>query len=200
MKNTAKPKAARKAKGENFPEEHEVVALLAAAKKSNERDYMLLYLAANLGTRRGETVSLNRGSMRDVRNGVVLVARLKVPGHPIDQVAVSAPIIETICDYMKRMPASQQILFPSRQSHRDHITGRAADQIFDKYKAKAGLRKNLVFHSLRHFKGWKVWQATRNIKAVQKFLGHRSETTSWIYSHCPFEEQLKIADDLGEVK
>lgn len=191
----------RRKRLENFPEEHEVVALLDAAKGS-ERDYMFLYLSANLGTRRGETIALTRESMRYLDQGYVMVNRLKQKEKVIDKIAVAGPIRDRIKWYMTRIPTGQKWFFPSRnRSMKDrHMTCAAANDIFLKYKAIAGIRDNLTLHSLRHFKGWKVWMATKNIKAVQGFLGHRSEKSSWIYTHCPFEEQREIADKLGEVK
>lgn len=196
----AKPaRKARKANFENFPEETEVQALLKAAR-GNPRDYMFLYLSANLGTRRGETITLSRESMRELDRGYVLVNRLKVEEGALDRVAVAASIADRIKEYMAALSPGDTWLFSSRKDRKQHITERMANYIFDEYKAKAKIRPQLTLHCLRHFKGWKVWRATKNIKAVEKFLGHRGEKNSWIYSHCPMDEQKEIAEDLGEVK
>ena len=69
-----------------------------------------------------------------------------------------------------------------------HIEGRISRQgvnsIIDHYLIKAGLkRQGLSCHALRHTCGALLYQATRDIRAVQETLGHSNISTSAGYAH-----------------
>ncbi|WP_020678113.1 tyrosine-type recombinase/integrase [Geopsychrobacter electrodiphilus] len=69
-----------------------------------------------------------------------------------------------------------------------HIEGRISRQgvnsVIDHYLLKAGLkRQGLSCHALRHTCGALLYQATRDIRAVQETLGHSNISTSAGYAH-----------------
>jgi len=69
-----------------------------------------------------------------------------------------------------------------------HLEGRISRQgvnsIIDFYMLKAGIkREGLSCHALRHTCGALLYQATRDIRAVQETLGHSNISTSAGYAH-----------------
>jgi integrase/recombinase XerC/integrase/recombinase XerD len=58
------------------------------------------------------------------------------------------------------------------------------NKIVNHYLLKAGLKRNgLSYHALRHTCGALLYQATRDIRAVQETLGHSNIATSAGYAH-----------------
>lgn len=63
-----------------------------------------------------------------------------------------------------------------------------------KYCFKAGINKNISPHTFRHTYASDLLRATKNIRLVQKALGHEDLSTTMIYTHIvdnEFEEALK---------
>ena len=57
-----------------------------------------------------------------------------------------------------------------------------------RYASKAGIPKNVHPHTLRHTFGTDLYKSTRNIRLVQKALGHADLSTTMIYTHIMDEE------------
>ena len=56
-------------------------------------------------------------------------------------------------------------------------------QFVKKSAAKAGIRKNISFHTLRHCFATHLLEAGVNIRLIQQFMGHTSIKTTTIYLH-----------------
>lgn len=64
------------------------------------------------------------------------------------------------------------------------ITRTGVNRVVDHYLMKAGLkREGLSCHALRHTCGALLYQATRDVRAVQETLGHSNIATSAGYAH-----------------
>lgn len=64
------------------------------------------------------------------------------------------------------------------------ITRQGVNSVINDYLVKAGLkRKGFSCHALRHTCGALLYQATRDIRAVQETLGHCNISTSAAYAH-----------------
>lgn len=64
------------------------------------------------------------------------------------------------------------------------ITRTGVNKVVDHYLLKAGLkREGLSCHALRHTCGALLYQATRDVRAVQETLGHSNIATSAGYAH-----------------
>lgn len=67
---------------------------------------------------------------------------------------------------------------------RGRITRQGVNKVINHYLLKAGLkRQGLSCHALRHTCGALLYQATRDIRAVQETLGHSNISTSAGYAH-----------------
>ena len=57
-----------------------------------------------------------------------------------------------------------------------------------KYSDKAGVKKNISPHTLRHSFATDLYRETKNIRLVQKALGHEDLSTTMIYTHIVDDE------------
>lgn len=68
------------------------------------------------------------------------------------------------------------------------IDGKSVRKMIKTYKDKAGIDKNITTHNLRHTFASDLLRKTKNIRIVQKALGHADISTTQIYTHIVDDE------------
>lgn len=74
------------------------------------------------------------------------------------------------------------------------LDDRGIRRMIETYAAKAGITKSISPHTLRHTYATDLLRATKNIRLVQKALGHSDISTTMIYTHIiddEYEDALK---------
>ena len=74
------------------------------------------------------------------------------------------------------------------------LDGKAVRSMIKTYSNKAGINKHITTHSLRHTFASDLLRDTKNIRIVQKALGHADISSTQIYTHIvddELEEALK---------
>ena len=69
-----------------------------------------------------------------------------------------------------------------------------------RYSKKADINKNVSPHTLRHTFATDLYQETKNIRLVQKALGHSDLFTTMIYTHIVDEELERALKGLRQEK
>ena len=84
------------------------------------------------------------------------------------------------------------LVFTTRTLH--SLDGKAVRSMIKTYSDKAGIKKHITTHSLRHTFASDLLRDTKNIRIVQKALGHADISSTQIYTHIvddELEEALK---------
>ncbi len=163
------------------------IARLLAAPTGDEpladRDRAILETLYSAGLRVAELVGLNIDDM-DLEGGTITVRgkgkreRLAILGDP----AVAA--IRTWLDRrgaVSQRAAKQPAVFLNRRGGR--LTTRSVGRLLEKYLAATGLDPQTSPHTLRHSFATHLLDAGADIRGVQELLGHKSLSTTQIYTH-----------------
>lgn len=78
------------------------------------------------------------------------------------------------------------LVFTTRTLH--SLDGKAVRSMNKTYSDKAGIKKHITTHSLRHTFASDLLRDTKNIRIVQKALGHADISSTQIYTHIVDEE------------
>jgi site-specific recombinase XerD len=140
------------------------------------------------GLRAGEVVAL-RPDHLDMRTCRLLVREGK--GAKDRVLWVTDDLRDLIGVWLARRPASDW-LFPTRDG--GQINTRYLRTMVKQYAVKAGVSEadRVTPHVLRHTFATDLLRETKNIRLVQKALGHSDVSTTMIYTHV-FDEELEEA-------
>lgn len=154
----------------------EVVALLDAATNLKHRAILMTLYAA--GLRASEATHLRVADI-DSRRMMIRVAQGK--GRKDRYVMLSAKLLEILRRYwLEQRP--EPWLFPGQDPARP-LTRDSVERVFVRAKEKAGIRKSVHPHTLRHSFATHLLERGVNIRVIQRLLGHRSLRSTEIYTH-----------------
>jgi site-specific recombinase XerD len=77
-----------------------------------------------------------------------------------------------------------------------HLSIRTVQSIFEQAKEKAGIKKELSVHGLRHSFATHLLEGGRDLRYIQESLGHTSSKTTEIYTHISQKSLGKIKSPL----
>lgn len=77
------------------------------------------------------------------------------------------------------------------------LDGKAVRSMIKTYSDKAGVKKHITTHSLRHTFASDLLRDTKNIRIVQKALGHADISSTQIYTHIVDEELEEALKSFG---
>ncbi|RKG56891.1 site-specific integrase [Corallococcus sp. AB011P] len=187
--------------------EKEVNLLLRVTGQHRDgfRDHCLYSLALASGLREHELVALNIGDIFDERGR----ARRHVPlrifkgcrRHPGPQEVVLSDTVRAKLEKLLRLKRSQghdvgpqSPLFLSRKGLR--LSTRQVRHGFGVWQQRAGLERNLNFHSVRHTACTGVYRRTKDIRLTQRFARQRSIDSTVIYTHSSDDELVRVTQEL----
>ncbi len=151
---------------------------LIEASRENPRDYAIISLLAYSGLRVSELCNLRFEDV-DFDERIIYVRSGK--GDKDRIVVVSSRVIEALQDYLLTRDDDMVYLFSSRKSER--ISRSQVFRIVKRYAKKAGIKKEVTPHVLRHTLATTMLRRGVDIRFIQQFLGHSSVATTQIYTH-----------------
>lgn len=93
---------------------------------------------------------------------------------------------------------SERWLFEGARDGR-HLSTRTAQAIFEHAKGKAGIKKEVSVHSLRHSFATHLLEGGTDLRYIQELLGHKSSKTTEIYTHVSSKSLGKIKSPLDRL-
>jgi integrase/recombinase XerD len=153
----------------------EVKKILSATK--NDKHKLLLWMIYSCGLRRSEITNIlltdldrDRGLLH-IRQGKGKVDRI---------VPVSEKVWDKIDQYIKSF-APGKFLFEGQSGGR--YSSESVYRVFRQAMEKAGIKKDVGVHSLRHSYATHLHESGVDIRYIQELLGHKSTRTTEIYTH-----------------
>jgi len=183
------PKDARAEKTVKFLTLDQVEKLLLAANVKTStglRDRAILESLFSTGLRIAELVALNREQFANIKNKKDLELSIIGKGSHPRTVYFSERALEWLKKYLDTREDRDKALFIHYKTHEDvdaRLTSRSMERIVKKYTILAGVPIFTTPHTLRHSYATDLLNQGVDIRTIQEFLGHRSITSTQIYTH-----------------
>jgi integrase len=146
-------------------------------------EWLLIDVATQTGLRVSELAALERNHFNPDRRSLVVHRRKKRDGSPRPETIPLSPSLSShIRDYLEHSPDFWV-------GQRGKATRRGLQQAWTSVIKRAGLSPKLSIHSARHTLAVCLLRSSKNLRLVQKQLGHSSPAvTANMYADIPFED------------
>lgn len=160
----------------NVLSKQEVSAILKSAGNVKHRTMLSLIYAC--GLRRGEILHLLPTDVDSKRN-LLIIRQSK--GKKDRVVPISDKVIAMLRNYFE-MYRPQKWLFEGQEAGEPY-SEQSLQSVLKQSVAKAGIRKPVTLHWLRHSYATHLLESGTDLRYIQELLGHRSSKTTEIYTH-----------------
>lgn len=148
------------------------------------------------GLRISEGVAVQVGDVDGQRK----MLRVRGKGNKDRQVPLSDPTLESLRGFWK-LHRSRPWLFPARLQPRSPKEDGPIERdnlrcAFEAALEQSGIKKPATVHSLRHSYATHLLEAGVQLRLIQEILGHRSPSTTAIYTHLTAEVRAQLIDPL----
>jgi site-specific recombinase XerD len=154
----------------------EIAAIFDACH--NLKHKTLLMTSYSGGLRLGETLALLPSDIDSTR---MMIRIEQGKGRKDRHVMLSKALLEALRSYWKIFRPVRW-LFEGRTKGQP-LSSSTAEKVFTAAAGRAGIRKGVSFHSLRHAFATHLLEGGTNIVVIQALLGHRSLATTQVYTH-----------------
>ena len=165
---------------------------------ANKKHKAMLFTAYSAGLRVSEVVNLKIADI-DSQRMQMFIERAK--GKKDRYVNLSPLLLDILRKYLlEYKPMPVKYLFESEQTKGVYPT-RTVQQIFYNAKNKAGIKKEVGIHSLRHSFATHLLDKGTDIKYIKELLGHFNIKTTERYLHVSKKQLINIVspfDDLWQ--
>lgn len=163
---------------------------------TNKKHKAMLFLAYSAGLRVSEIVSLKIADIDSTRMQI-FIGRAK--GKKDRYVNLSPVVLDILRKYIKEYPPRPKVyLFESEQT-RTAYPARTVQQIFSNAKHKAGIRKEVGVHSLRHSFATHLLEKGTDIKYIKDILGHFDIKTTERYLHVTRKQLVNVISPFDDL-
>lgn len=153
-----------------------------------------LMLAYSCGLRVSEVAGMK---LTDIDSNRMVVIIHQGKGRKDRQSILSEIMLEQLrVYYMKYMPKTWLFENPKRNGP---ISSRTLQTVFNNAVKKAGIRKPVTFHSLRHSFATHLLESGVDLRFIQELLGHCNSKTTEIYTHVSLRSIQSIVNPLDQL-
>lgn len=154
----------------------EVAAIFDACH--NLKHKTLLMTSYSSGLRLGETLGLVPSDIDSTR---MMIRIEQGKGRKDRYVMLSSTLLEALRTYWKAYRPVRWLF--EGQAKGQPVSPSTAEKVFTAAAGRAGIRKGVSFHSLRHAFATHLLEGGTNIRVIQALLGHQCLTTTQVYTH-----------------
>ncbi len=176
----------------NVLSKEEVKKILSAPM--NEKHRAILSIIYGCGLRRSEVITLEP---EDIDRDRMLLSVRQSKGFKDRIVPVSVKLVEMIDSYVSRYRPVVYLFEGQYQGSK--YSAASIEKVFRMAVEKAGIKKSITLHGLRHSYATHLLEAGTDLRYIQELLGHKSSKTTEIYTHVTEKSIQKIRtpfDDL----
>jgi site-specific recombinase XerD len=173
---------------------HETEVQTMIERTENLKHKALLMMVYSGGLRVGEVVRLKP---EDIDSNRMLVHIRKAKGQRDRYVQLARSTLEILREYWKR-EKPKTWLFPG-QREGGYLSERTAQELFKQAAERAGVRKNVSIHSLRHSFATHLLEGGVDIRYIQEILGHANLKTTEIYTHVSKKKISEVVNPLDRI-
>ena len=171
---------------------------LATGRTTWPRFWMALDLAVSAGMRVSEVATLRIGNL--YLNNREARMRVLGKGQKERDIFISKDLMRHLSDYLLWKRLLEEPMAPEAfvlvSSHRKPYAIRTLQYAFKVCLKEAGLPAHYSIHACRHSYGTILYRKTKNLRLVQKQLGHSSITTTTVYADVSAEEAVEAVNGL----
>ena len=166
---------------------------------TGQRNHLIFKIMLDTGLRASEATSLKWNHI-DLMSGKLMVREGK--GAKDRTLWLSEENLELLQEWKERqvddIDKKCSYIFSTLEG--DPIQNIYLRKMVKRYSKKADINKNVSPHTLRHTFATDLYQETKNIRLVQKALGHSDLFTTMIYTHIVDEELERALKGLRQEK
>lgn len=156
---------------------NEVENLLSSTRNLKHRAMLMLMYSA--GLRKSELLQMKPKAIDSER----MVVNITQGKGRKDRLSILSPKTLEILRFYYQVERPKIYLFEPNGNPGMCISDRTLDHIVKKNAQKAGIKKDISSHTLRHSFATHLLEAGVNLRLIQEFLGHTSLKTTSIYLH-----------------
>lgn len=156
---------------------NEVENLLSSTRNLKHRAMLMLMYSA--GLRKSELLQMKPKAIDSER----MVVNITQGKGRKDRLSILSPKTLEILRLYYQVERPKIYLFEPNGNPGMCISDRTLDHIVKKNAQKAGIKKDISSHTLRHSFATHLLEAGVNLRLIQEFLGHTSLKTTSIYLH-----------------
>lgn len=169
--------------------QEEIAKILSSIDNTKHKAILMLVYSA--GLRVGEVVRLKP---EDIDSKRMLIHIKGAKGRKDRYTLLSETALEILREYWRQYKP-QKWLFEGARKDR-YITTRTVDKIMEHACEKAGIKKDVSVHTLRHSFATHLLEGGTDLRYIQELLGHASSKTTEIYTHVSTQSLGKIKSPL----
>jgi integrase/recombinase XerD len=177
----------RPKRGRQLPKvlsEEEIALILNSC--DNLKHKAMLSLIYSAGLRRSELLHMLQ---TDIQSDRMLITVRNAKGMKDRVVPLSPAILEMLREYYKQY---RPVVYLFEGMYGGQYSERSLELVLKKAIEKAGIKKKVTLHMLRHSYATHLMEAGTNLRVIQEILGHKSPKTTQIYTHVSKDELNKV--------
>ncbi|MEM5564679.1 tyrosine-type recombinase/integrase [Psychroserpens sp. AS72] len=143
----------------------------------NEKHLLILKLCYGMGLRVSEIVNIKIHHIDSDRMQVLISA---AKGKKDRYVNLPESVLDALRTYYKNYKPKEWLF---EGQYKGAYSSRSVQAVFKRAMEKAGIRKQIGIHGLRHSYATHLLESGADLRFIQQLLGHHSIKTTQIYTH-----------------